>query len=258
VYYLGKRLGKWEQSILLQQSPLTATSIPETNLYSQENLVDLLNRYDNVYVKHDTSGQGRGVFRVHARKDGYYCLNGYSIQGKPIDKCVATIEDFHQVLHPFEKFGRLGTYIIQEGVQSFTRNGQPISIRVHVQILRGKWVVGGMNGKIGLSATNGITNFHQGGQVTTIEELISLHSEMDDTKKKEIITELENVATKVAEVIASHFPCREYGIDFGLNLKGKPVIFEVNTTPGINGFATIENMEAWKRIVEIRKLQNED
>lgn len=258
VYFLRKRLGKYEQSLLLQQNPITAISIPETNIYSQENLVKLINRYDNVYVKHDTSGQGRGVFKVYVRNDGHYCFNGFSIQGKPVNECVVSIEEFHRILHPFEKFGRLGTYIIQEGVQSFTRNGQPISIRVHVQNLKGKWIVGGMNGKIGISVTNGITNFHQGGHVTTIEELLSLHSEMDDAKKEEVTDYLEEVAILTAEVIASHFPCREYGIDFGLNPKGKPVLFEVNTTPGINGFATIENRTIWKRIVEIRKLQNEE
>ncbi|WP_156450373.1 hypothetical protein [Sporosarcina sp. HYO08] len=39
--------------------------------------------------------------------------------------------------------------------------------------------------------------------------------------------------------------------------KGTPILFEVNTTPGIVGFAQIENQVIWRRIVEIRKMQSE-
>ncbi len=259
VCILKRRLGKWEQNLLLQQNPLTALSIPETSLYSMGNLLELLNRYQYVYVKHDTSGQGRGVFKVYDDKDGHYCFNGFSIQGKPINECVTRIEDFHQVLNPFEKFGRCNTYIIQEGIQSFTQGGQPISIRVHVQKLKGQWIVGGMNGKIGVAALtdNGITNFHRGAQVTTIEELLAVYLKMTDPVRNKTIKSLEEVAIFAADVIASHYSCREYGIDFGLTPLGKPMLFEVNTTPGINGFATLENRDIWKRIVDIRKMQNE-
>src|SRR6185437_13158930 len=120
-------------------------------------------------------------------------------------------EDFHRILHPFEKFGRLDSYIIQEGVKSFTLSGQPISIRVHVQFLNGNWIVGGMNGKIGVASLKdyGITNFHRGAKVTTIDELLSLHMGMEVARKKEVITKLEEVSILVAEVIAHHFPCRE-------------------------------------------------
>ena len=258
--FVNDNLGKWKQSLLLQQNPITAKSIPETTKYSLENLVDFISRYDFVYVKHDSTGQGRAMYKVYRRKDGFYCFNGFTIQGEPIKKCVAAIEDFHQLLHPFEKFGRSsGTYIIQEGIESWLQNGQPFSIRVHVQNLKGEWVIGGMFGKIGIPETkgHGIANTHRGAQVLSLEELLKLHSKMDDSKKKEVIDCLREVSITAAKVIASYFPNREYGIDFGLNLKGKPVLFEVNTTPGIGGFARIQDKTIWKRIVEIRKLQNE-
>lgn len=256
---MSDNLGKWIQSLLLQQNPITAKFIPETTHYSLENLVDFISRYDFVYVKHDSAGQGRAIYKVYKRNDGYYCFNGFTIQGEPINKCVAAIEDFHQLLHPFEKFGRLsGNYIIQEGIKSWLQNGQPFSIRVHVQNLEGEWVIGGMFGKIGIPETkdHGIANTHRGASVISIEELLMLHSKMDDSKKKEVIDCLKEVSITAAKVIASYFPNREYGIDSGLNRKGNPVLFEVNTTPGIGGFARIEDKTIWKRIVAIRKLQN--
>ncbi|CAH2714592.1 hypothetical protein BACCIP111895_01764 [Neobacillus rhizosphaerae] len=257
---MSDTLGKWKQSLLLQQNPITAKFIPETTKYSLENLLDFISRYDFVYVKYNSAGQGRAMYKVYKRKDEHYCFNGFTMQGEPINKCVAAIEDFHQLLHPFEKFGKLsGTYIIQEGIQSWIQNGQPFSIRVHVQNLKGEWVIGGMFGKIGISATidHGIANTHRGALVLSLDELLMLHSEMEDSKKKEVVDCLKEVSITVAEVISSYFPCREYGLDFGLNRTGRPVLFEVNTTPGIGGFARIENKTIWKRIVEIRKLQNE-
>ncbi|WML39226.1 YheC/YheD family protein [Neobacillus sp. OS1-2] len=255
---MNENLGKWKQSLLLQQNPVTAKYTPETTIYSLENLVDFICRYEFVYVKHNSTGQGRAIYKVYKRKDGQYCFTGFTMQGEPIHKCVTAIEDFHQLLHPFTKFGRLsGTYIIQEGVKSWLQNGQPFSIRVHVQNLEGEWVIGGMYGKIGIAETkdHGIANTHRGAYVRSMEELLMLHSKMDDSTKMDVINCLKEVSIKAAEVIATYFPNREYGIDFGLNREGNPRLFEVNTAPGIGGFARIEDKTIWKRIVAIRKLQ---
>ena len=207
-------------------------------------------------MKHTSAGQGRAIYKVSKRKDGYYCFNGFTIQGEEINKCVATIEGFHQVLHPYEKHGRLsGIYIIQEGVKSQTPNGHSIIVRVHVQNLKGKWIIGGIYGKIA-TENHGIVNSHRGSQVIPIDELLSVYMMMDNTKKDKTINSLKKASILASEVIASHYPCREYGIDFGIDLKGKPILFEVNTTPGIGNFAKIDR-EIWKKIVEIRKMQNE-
>ncbi|MFJ7730899.1 YheC/YheD family protein [Lysinibacillus sp. NPDC097231] len=247
-------LGKWEQILLLKQNPLTTNCIPESTLYSLENLIYFLNRYEYVYVKHNNTGQGRAIYKVYKRKDGRYCFNGFTMQGEEINKCVAAIEDFHQVLHPFENKLN-GIYIIQEGVMSLTPDEDSISIRVHVQNLKGQWIIGGIYGRIE-TEDHGIVNSNRGSQVIPIDELLSDYMMMDNTKKDKTIDSLKEDSILASEVIASHFPCREYGIDFGINPKGKPILFEVNTTPSISSFAKIDRA-IWKKIVEIRKMQNE-
>lgn len=258
---MGSNLGKWQQYVLLQQNPLTAKNIPDSTLYSLNNLLDFISRYDYVYVKHDTTGQGRAMYKVYRRNDGFFCFNGFNIQGEYYNKCVKAIEDFHQHLHPFEKFGRTGgTYIIQEGVKSLKPNGQPFHIRVHLQLLNGKWTVGGMFGMLGIgSATDtGIVNSHRGGQAISVDELLSAHLLMDNKETTNMIARLKSMSIAAAEVISPYFPSREYGIDFGINSNGEPIIFEVNITPGIGVFARIENKTIWRRIVEIRKMQDKD
>ncbi|MBS4194897.1 YheC/YheD family protein [Lederbergia citri] len=250
-------LGKWQQYLLLKQNPVTANSIPKTKKYSIENLLDLLSRFDNVYVKHDSSGQGRGVFKAYVEKNGKYCFSGFSISGKPIKQCVDRIKDFHRILRPYEKFGRLGKYIIQEGIQSVTRNGLPFGIRVHVQKHKGKWLVSGMIAKIGTRATihSGILNFSRGAKVISIDELLSIHLKLEDIKKKKVIADLEKLSISAAKMMDLHSPDKEYGIDFGINPKGKPFLYEVNRNPGVAAFAEIENKVLLKRIMKIRRLE---
>ena len=258
---MKRTMGKWEQSVLLQQHPLIAKHIPETLLYSESNLEDFLNRYQSVYVKHDTTGQGRAILKIVKSNGGKYYVSGFTIQGKPVQKSVSKFEEIQQLLHPFLKLGReSGPYIIQENIKSHTQNGQPISMRVHVQKLNNNWVIGGMYGMCGTTDTrlvtdSGIVNPHTGAEVLTVSEILSQTTYKN--RQKEILKKIEEVAILAAKVIYSVLPNREYGIDFGINQEGKPVIFEVNTTPSIRSFAKIEDKKIWRRIVEIRKMQNE-
>ncbi|MDW0117707.1 YheC/YheD family protein [Sporosarcina thermotolerans] len=257
---MKKSLGKWEQNLLLKQQSLVSKHIPETTLYSENNLNELLNRYQSVYVKHDTSGQGRAIVNIRKSIGGHYFVNGYTIQGKRVKKTFARVNEIKQLLHPFIKLGReSGLYIIQEDIKSFTLNGQPFAIRVHVQKLKGDWVVGGMfatcaNTKKGRGTESGIANPYRDAKVVTISEVLS--QTVLKNKQEETIKKLKEIAIAASEAVHSVLPRREYGVDFGINQEGKPFIFEVNSTPGIDEFALIENMAIWKRIVEIRRMQN--
>lgn len=256
---IGEKLGKWRQIELLQRHKYTSRHIVETTLYSGDNLMSMLNRHGIVYVKHNTSGQGRGIFKVFRDDNKRICLNGYSIQGNEVSRCVDRLEDFHQLLHPYAKWGRKSaTYIIQEAITSNAQNGQPISIRVHIQKLHGKWIISGMNGRVAIDQSKtGIANSHRGAVVYTLTELLEDQLAIKKFERKLVVKKLKKIATRVAKVIEVEAPCREYGIDFGLTEKRKPILFEVNTTPGISSFAKIEDGMMWKRIVEIRKLQRE-
>ena len=243
--------------MLLSQHPLLSKYIPETKLYTIENLSDLLERYEYVYLKNDRGGRGKGIYQVFKSNEGHYCFNGYTLDGKKTQRNVATIEEFHPVLHPIEKYGG---YIVQEGIQSLTLDGYPLSIRVHVQTLKGTWLIGGMYGKIATVETmeNGIINSNIGAQVMTIDELLSVHLMMDETEKNKMITCIEEASILAAEVVASAVPRIEYGIDFGISQSGEPIIFEINTSPGVGNFSKIENGEMRKRMKAIRKMHLED
>lgn len=253
---MTERLRKWKQYTLLGQHPLISKYIPETKLYSVENLSDLLERYEFVYLKNDRGGRGKGIYKVNKSNEGLYCFNGYPISGKKIKRCVANIEDFHPVLHPMDRFGG---YIVQEGIQSFTLDGHPLAIRVHVQTLNGKWLVGGMYGMIAMVNTmkNGVINRMRGAQVLTVDELLSVHLKLDETEKNKIIYILKKLSILAAEVVSSEVPDIEFGVDFGISQSGNPIIFEINTSPAVGLFSKIEDGKMGRRIKAIRKKHKE-
>ncbi|SFC77939.1 YheC/D like ATP-grasp [Bacillus sp. OV322] len=251
------RLGKWKQYTLLGQHPLLSKHLPETKLYSIENLSELLERYEYVYLKNNRGGRGKGIYKVFKSNDGLHCFNGYPLNGEKIKKCVVNIEDFHPILHPIERFGG---YIVQEGIKSLTPDGHPLSIRVHVQTLNGKWLIGGMYGMIAIGKTmeSGVINMDRGAQAMRLDKLLSVHLKLDKTEKNKVINSIKTISILAAEMVASEVPRIEYGIDLGISQSGKPIIFEINTSPAVGLFSKMGNGEMGKRIKAIRKMHKEN
>lgn len=247
-------MGKLEQYRLLNTSQLTTRCLPTTAEYSLKNLELFLSKFDVIYIKHDTSGQGRGVFKVTKGQNKFHTLKGFSMQGKTVNQKL-TIEQIHKLIQPFERLGKLNPYIIQEGIQSVLKSGQPFSIRVHVQFVNGQWRVAGMYAMISTEQLkeNGVANNYRGSKVFTTQELMQHYLKLKPTKERELLAKIRGISIRASEAMAKIYPSREYGIDVGLNEYLNPMIFEVNTTPSIRGFYHI-NPELWHDIVRARKI----
>lgn len=247
------KVGKLEQYILLADKPTIHKHLPATAPYSKENLLHFLNQFDVVYIKHDTSGQGRGVYKVTKGLNNFLILNGFSMEGNVVNQ-EQKIHQIHKILHPFERLGRLHPYIIQEGIQSETTNGQPLNIRVHVQCIKGDWMVGGMYASIGFDRLeeNGVINIRRGSHALSIQELMQHYLGLDPENEKDLMDKIINLSIAASEAVARNYQFRECGIDIGVDQQLNPVIFEVNTTPGIGGFYLVDK-KLWQHIIDIRK-----
>lgn len=248
-----QKVGKLEQYKVLTASQVNPKYIPTTAEYSLENLHLFLTQFDAVYIKHDTSGQGRGVFKVTKGQNQFHTLDGFSMQGQAINQEL-TIEQIHKLLQPFERLGKLSPYIIQEGIQSVTENGQPFNIRVHVQCVKGNWEVSGMLATISSEQLkkNGIVNRCRGSQNIPIQELMTHYLRLNPKEERDLLEKIKDASVDASETIASKYPSREYGIDVGVDANLTPKIFEVNSSPGIAGFYYVDQ-QLWQHIVNIRK-----
>lgn len=255
-------MGKLYQYNLFSLNPITSKVIPNTKIYNTENLLEFIKLYETIYIKHDRGGQGKGIYKVYREKNGGYCLNGFTPKGEKLVLSFASIEDFKPENYPYMGFGGKldGRYIIQEGITSNTMQGMPLAVRVHVQILNGEWSVTGMYGKIADARTvdSGIVNANQGSTVMAISESLSGHLGLDKQGENRLLQTIEEISITAAELISMHSPRLEYGIDFGIDANTNPVLFEVNTYPGIGNFSKVENKRILNKIRTIRKLQQDE
>ncbi|MFJ7727609.1 YheC/YheD family protein [Neobacillus sp. NPDC097160] len=155
------QINKWEQAVKLKQNPLTSSNFPETEVFSDDTLQEILKRSSFVYVKPIGGKEGRGVIRISKNSDGTYSINGFTNTGLEIDENFISLENVMTFLHSNYIQKSLQSYIIQQGVSSFTPDGQALGVRVHIQYVQDKWVLGGMLGKLG-NRDDGIVNRNRG------------------------------------------------------------------------------------------------
>jgi hypothetical protein len=151
---------KIEQFQLLKTNSLLAEYLPETALYTAQNLHPFLIKFDHIYVKHNSSGQGRGIFKLGRKQNGEITYSGYTFQGIEKSGIFKSVKAFDKILNPLARLGKTHKYIMQEGIKSVDQNGNPVNFRVHVQRMKDGWVVGGIKGAVGIgtSQENGIVN----------------------------------------------------------------------------------------------------
>ncbi|WP_245920865.1 YheC/YheD family protein [Melghirimyces profundicolus] len=240
---------KWKQARLLRKRRETAKCFPETAPYSKANLKSFLNRHPAIYIKPDSGGQGRGIFRV-TRVSG----KGYRIEGARKRIHCKNLEDVHRTLWSSVQYRN---HIIQQGIRSVTPRGCSFDIRVHVQRLGGEWVIGGMVGKLG-SASGFVTNRHRGGRPVSLNELFANHLGLTGREGRRVRNRLKHLARETAKAMNQGYRgWPEYGIDIGMKPNGTLWVFEANITPGIAVFAALKDQRPYRGILRNRRLRRQ-
>lgn len=246
------QINKWAQAVKLKQNPLTARNFPETEVFSGDTLKEFLNRSSFVYVKPIRGREGKGVFRIGKTSNGTYSINGYTNNGSKLDKNFFSLEEVIDFLYSSYIQKSLPNYIIQKGISSFTPDGQALGVRVHIQYVQDKWVLGGMLGKLG-NRDDGIVNRNRGARALPIQELLLQHLQMNHQQTKKIEEKIEIICLEAGRVFhAEHDWLQECGIDIGIDQSGEIWIFEVNMRPSIKFFYHLDDKSIVNQIMKNR------
>lgn len=233
-------IGKREQYEQLAACSSITPHLPYTLTYSSKALYEMLNSYNTIYVKHNTSGQGRGVYKLAKMEANQYALHGYGIGGQPI-QVVGDMDTITRALQPLQSIGHYYDYIVQEAIPSIGADGTPLIIRHHMQKLGEKWVVGGSLGVIAPSSSkDGVVNRSRKGTVITTDILLSEILQMPRNKLTAKKEELDALATLAVSCIGKEIADQELGVDFGITADGLIYIFEVNRQPEVKGFYQLD------------------
>lgn len=238
---------KWEKTIILNQREQLRPYIPETKKYTFEHLKEMVDKYGLVYVKPDRGTYGNGVMSIEPWKDSLESEDAqqqYKLRFGIQSELYPTLEELHAALS--QKIGK-SFYLIQRGIRLLTYRRRKFDIRALVQKTPNKtWETTGFIGRVAAQQKI-ITNYHGGGSVMLIEELLGPY--LDSRQFADLYREMKQVGILTAVQLSRKFPrLKEIGLDIAIDEDFRIWILEVNTLPALFPFKRMQNKEIYKKI----------
>ncbi|MCS1351859.1 YheC/YheD family protein [Mechercharimyces sp. CAU 1602] len=234
--------GKMLQSNVLANHDTTRHYVPETRCYSWKNVKEMIEQYASLYLKPQIGWQGRGILRIDRTPSNYIL--------RTLD------QTFHCCdLPELKKTLRLQmndqSYIIQQGIESLTKDGRPFDLRIHTVRLKQRWIFAGIVGKIAPQEYI-VTNRHRGGKATPMGALLNTHLGYDSKEREEVFNRIRDFAIATSTVMGRTYTRpRTFGIDAGIDAKRNIWFYEVNSIPGIGVFRTSSDKKMYRRVLRL-------
>lgn len=243
---------KWAKTIAMMPNPKLIPYIPDTRLYSRENLEEMLRAYKVVYVKPDSGTYGLGVMKAEIAQDSESSQenqsssagSSYSLRFGTTHSQYDSLDMLHEAI--MAQIARR-TFIIQRGIQLLNYQNRAFDLRILTQKnLQGKWETTGFIGRIA-AAGKIITNYHSGGTIAEFHTLLSAHSDRQGVAQLE--RRLALLGERTGRQLEKSYPrLKEIGLDVGIDEQLHPWILEVNTLPSLYVFGKLSDKNIYKRI----------
>ncbi|MCY9661652.1 YheC/YheD family protein [Paenibacillus chondroitinus] len=211
---------KWVKTKVLLLNKELRRFVPETRVYSQSNLFQMLNKHKMVYVKPINGSCGQGVIRVE-KYDKYRYQAG---------KTVKSFGTFQSLFAALSKAKLNRSYLVQQGIHLLTHQKRIFDTRIMVQKnTHKKWETTGYIGRVA-HPRKIVTNFHNSGKPLPLELLLGSH--LKNQQKSDYIQSLRHLGYRIARHYQKSYPgFKEIGVDIGIDKHLKPWVLEVNTAP---------------------------
>ncbi|OLS36519.1 hypothetical protein BTR25_17660 [Bacillus sp. MRMR6] len=223
-------LSKWEVHQQLINENHLVTHVPETGLFSKENLTYFLEKYETVFIKPVHGSQGRSIFKLE-KIDGVLSVDSSlkAFSEKKLTKF--TIDEIYLQLKPLLN-NRI--YIVQQGIQLITYESRGMDFRVLCHMNhRDFWEVTSVVARVSAEAEF-VSNIAKGGEVMAPQTAIEKSFIAKEATR--ILSEMKELAVEITSWISlqSSGIFGELGIDIGIDHTGKLWLIEVNSKPSKN------------------------
>lgn len=223
---------------------------PETRpMKRQEDLEEMLGKFDSIYVKPVYGTKGQGIVKMWKAKNTYYCsfrrgdsMAKYKSEG---------LEDLLEAAGVDYK-GR--SYLCQQGLDLARYKGSIFDVRALTQKSDSQWEVTGMAARVAASSDAVTSNLHAGGKALTVREVLT------PIFKLERVEQIEEKIRQASELLATKLDrytggnAVETGIDIGVDTSGRVWFIEANPIPGRGIFLDTKEQEK-RRLSCLRPLQ---
>jgi len=254
VYANSTYTRKWNATQLFLQDENVKRWMPQTVAYSPAGLKSMLRQYKLLYIKPGNGTGGRSIVKLTSTD------NGYTVLGR--DRKLAKKKMHFQTLSALTKWLnrwvkeqriRNGNFMIQQGLNLALIPNRVADTRLLIQKNeQGEWEVTGLGVRVG-GVGSATSNLHGGGSAIPFEKFISARFSPEQTEA--IRQECHELAHQVVRTIEKHFgSMMEFGLDIGVDVKGRVWLIEVNPKPGRDIFREMGQMNLYKQSVQ-RPLQ---
>ncbi|MBE9913598.1 YheC/YheD family protein [Paenibacillus donghaensis] len=240
---------KWAKTKALLRNKQIMHFIPTTLKYSLETLSDMLRDNMLVYIKPDTGTYGNGVMCVERLNVLISEVNEpvehYRLQYGTLSESFDSLNHLHlAIMHRIED----KPYLIQKGIFKLNYDNRPFDLRILTQRTpSGTWESTGVVARVA-GRNKIITNYHSGGTVKMLNEVLSEHA--SQRKISALEKQLYTLGEDTARQLQKTYPrLKEIGLDVAIDQDLYPWILEVNTLPALFPFKKfIKNKDVYQRI----------
>lgn len=247
--YLNNRFAhKWNAHRFLSQDQHIAPYLPDTVLMQRGALQRMIRKHPILYVKPVNGSGGKGILRIR-HNGSIFEMVGRDRQNNIIRNIMRTCPATERFLLTWcQRQGR--TFILQQGLALSLLPNSICDSRVLVQKNeQDEWMITGMVGK--QSPQQFVTsNLQSGGRAIGLEELLGYRFSVKEVSR--ILDEIRRVSLLLPRHIESKFGnFIEFGIDIGIDTKGRVWIIEVNTKPNRELFRLAGQLDVYQTSIEM-------
>ncbi|MNH94856.1 Endospore coat-associated protein YheD [compost metagenome] len=212
---------KWDLYNLLKQSNLNPY-IPDTFLYNEVKVSELLEKYKLVYIKPSYGSKGKSVYQVELKDNGDIHISLHSLAPRYICRKNDSIKEKLDAILGQKK------YMVQQGIRMSQLDHQYFDIRVLVQKgILGEWMVSTITNRIAYE------QYFNTSICETIYDAAELLPRLFSPEKlNEILQSLHEISVRAAQEAETYMgSLGELSVDFVLDEQKKLWIIELNGKP---------------------------
>lgn len=216
---------KWQMYQWFSTDKILNRYIPDTTLYhSPEDVLDMLQKFQKVYLKPVSGLRGRGIVQISG-KNRLFLFKYHENQ----ENYSLTLKNWNDAREYIQKRFVRGRYLIQQAVSLVEHQGGVVDFRCVVQKNQSNvWVCKAIIGRAGGNGSI-VSNISSGGSAFLAEELLK---KVLAASEKEVLVIKESIAALACNFCNTldkfGIHCGTLGLDIGVDNRGQLWLIEIN------------------------------